>query len=91
MSELQVQFAAVAFHQTERVELPQMTFVDESAEVALIDLKALAWTGLHSNLSTAITRFTLAIVQTKTRKNCQLTDIFKRMITELQLLSLGGI
>ena len=48
MSELQIQHAAVAFHQGERIKLAFVAGIIEGAEVAPVDLAAFAGARLHT-------------------------------------------
>jgi len=52
MSELQIEHAAVGFHQGERVELALVAAVVERAEVPPIDFESLTWGGLHADKRT---------------------------------------
>src|SRR5713226_7954738 len=50
--ELHKQFAAVAFHQTEGIELARVALVEQCTEVTPVDFEALPRTWLHAHIST---------------------------------------
>src|SRR5579872_5916260 len=50
MGKLQVQFAAVAFHQTEGIELARVAVVLQRAEVAPVDLETLSGRRFHAHV-----------------------------------------
>ena len=51
--ELHKQFAAVAFHQTEGIELARVTLVEKCTEVTPVDFEALPWPWLHAHIRPA--------------------------------------
>src|SRR5438309_4055885 len=51
VSELHIQLAAMAFHETEGIELAGVALVGKDAEMAPVDFEALAGCGLHSHIS----------------------------------------
>ncbi len=50
--ELHKQFAAVAFHQTEGIELARVALVEKCTEVTPVDFEALSGRGFHAHIST---------------------------------------
>jgi hypothetical protein len=52
MRELHKQFAAVAFHQTEGIELARVTLVEKCTEVPPVDFEALSRSWLHTYIDT---------------------------------------
>jgi hypothetical protein len=52
VSELHKQFAAVAFHQTEGIELARVTLVEKRPEVTPVDFEAFPRSWLHAHIGT---------------------------------------
>src|SRR5262249_16898046 len=63
VSELHIQLTAVAFHQTEGIELARVPLVGKHTEMAPVDFEALAGGGLHTHIGTLGVSFRTHTVQ----------------------------